>query len=70
MDDLSDIFRGLAKCAGLLHECIFELQDSWRGARSPEMSQLCFPGFTQGTKISEGGIHQGVPESDGLKGDP
>ena len=31
MDDLSDIFRGLAKCAGLLHECIFELQDSWRG---------------------------------------
>ena len=31
MDDLSDIFRGLAKCAGLLHECIFELQDLWRG---------------------------------------
>ena len=34
------------------------------------MSQLHPPGFTQGTKISEGGIHQGVPESDGLKGDP
>ena len=27
MDNLSDIFRGLAKCTGLLHECIFELQD-------------------------------------------
>ena len=31
MDDLSDIFRGLAECTGFLHECIFELQDSWRG---------------------------------------
>ena len=31
MENLSDIFRGLAQCAGLLDECIFELQDSWRG---------------------------------------
>ena len=31
MEDLSDIFRGLAQCAGLLDECIFELQDLWRG---------------------------------------
>ena len=30
-EDLSDIFRGLAHCAGLLDECIFELQDLWRG---------------------------------------
>ena len=31
MEDLSDIFRGLAQGAGLLGECIFELQDLWRG---------------------------------------
>ena len=31
MHDLSDIFRGLAQSAGLLGECIFEIQDSWKG---------------------------------------
>ena len=30
-EDLSNIFRGLVQCAGLLDECIFELQDLWRG---------------------------------------
>ena len=40
------------------------------GAGSPEMSQLRSPGFTQGTKISEGGICQRVPKIYGLKGDP
>ena len=69
MDDLSNIFRGLAQHAGLSDECIFKLQDLWRGPESPKMSQLHSPGFTQRTKFSEGGICQGVPKSYGLKGD-
>ena len=32
------------------------------------MSQLCSPGFTQGTKIPKGSIRQGVPEGHGLEG--
>ena len=31
MNDLSDIFRGLAQSAGLLGECIFEIQNLWKG---------------------------------------
>ena len=31
MEDLFDIFRGPAQCAGLSVECIFKLQDLWRG---------------------------------------
>ena len=38
------------------------------GARSPETSQLHPPGFTQGTKISEGGIAKESPKVMGLKG--
>ena len=30
-NNLSDIFRGLAQRAGLLGECIFKMQDSWKG---------------------------------------
>ena len=31
MEDLSDIFKGLAQEAGLLGESIFKLQQSWEG---------------------------------------
>ena len=43
MNDLSDIFRGLAQSASLLDKCIFEIQDSWKGARPSQMCQLCSP---------------------------
>ena len=39
------------------------------GARLPKMSQLHSLGFTQGTKIPEGGFHQGIPKSYRLKVD-
>ena len=68
MDDLSDIFRGLAKCAGLLHECIFELQDSWRGPDHLKRANYILLALPKGLKFLRVVSTKESPKVMGLKG--
>ena len=50
-EDLSDIFRGLAQHAGLLDECIFELQDLSRGPDHLKLANYVLLALPKGLKF-------------------
>ena len=68
MEDLSDIFRGLAQCAGLLDECIFELQDLWRGPDHLEQANYVLLALPKGLKFLRVVSAKESPKVMGLKG--
>ena len=68
-EDLSNIFRELAKETGLLGESIFEIQWSWKGPDHLKQANYVFSFSTQGAEIPKGGIHQGISKEHGPKGD-
>ena len=68
MDNLSDIFRGLAEHAGLLHECIFELQDSWRGPDHLKLANYVLLALPKGLKFLRVVSAKESPKVMGLKG--
>ena len=69
MEDLSDIFKGLAQEAGLLGESIFKIQWSWKGPEHLKHANYVFSDSAQGAEIPKGGFCQGISEGDGPKGD-
>ena len=69
MEDLSDIFKGLAQEAGLLGESFFETQWSWKGLEHLRQANYIFQTQAQGAEILKGGFCQGISKGDGPKGD-
>ena len=69
-NDLSDIFRGLAQSTSLLGECIFEIQDSWKGPDHLKCTNYVLLDLPKGLKIPKGGFCQGIPKDHGPKGNP
>ena len=70
MDNLSDIFKELAKGADLLGKSIYKLQLSWEG---PERAQTCqlFSSFPiQRAEVPKDGACLGIPKDHGTEGDP
>ena len=68
-EDLSDIFKELTQEAGLLGGSIFEIQWSWKGPEHLQWANYIFQSQPKGLKFSKGGVHQGISQGDGPKGD-
>ena len=68
MDDLSDIFRELAKGAGLLGEAIFKMQWSWDGPKHLKHANYILRSLPKGLKFLRVVVFQAIPKSHGLKG--
>ena len=69
MEDLSDIFKGLAQEAGLLGESIFEIQWLWKGLEHLRQANYVFQTQPKGLKFLRAVSGQGISEGDGPKGD-
>ena len=68
MNDLSNIFRGLAQSAGLLDECIFEIQDSWKGPDHLKCTNYVLLDLPKGLKFLRAVSAKESPKIMGLKG--
>ena len=68
MNDLSDIFRGLAQSAGLLDKCIFEIQDSWKGPDHLKHPNYLLLDLPKGLKFLRAVSAKESPKIMGLKG--
>ena len=67
-NDLSDIFRGLAKSASLLDECILEIQDSWKGPDHLKPANYILLDLPKGLKFLRVVSAKESPKIMGLKG--
>ena len=67
-DDLSDIFRGLTQSASLLDECIFEIQDSWKGPDHLKRANYILLDLPKGLKFLRVVSAKESPKIMGLKG--
>ena len=68
MNNLSDIFRGLAQSTGLLDECIFEIQDSWKGPDHLNHANHILLDLPKGLKFLRAVSAKESPKIMGLKG--
>ena len=68
MEDLSDIFKGLAQEAGLLGESIFELQWSWEGPEHLKQANYILQSQPKGLKFLRAVSAKESPKVMGLKG--
>ena len=68
MEDLSDIFKGLAQEAGLLGESIFEIQWSWKGPEHLKQANYIFQSQPKGLKFLRAVSAKESPKEIGLKG--
>ena len=68
MNDLSDIFRGLAQSTGLLDECIFKIQDSWKGPDHLKCANYVLLDLPKGLKFLRAVSAKESPKIMGLKG--
>ena len=68
MEDLSDIFKGLAQEAGLLGESIFKIQWSWKGPEHLRQANYVFQTQSKGLKFLRAVSAKESPKEMGLKG--
>ena len=68
MNDLSDIFRGLAQSAVLLDKCIFKMQDSWKGPDHLKHANYVLLDLPKGLKFLRAVSTKESPKIMGLKG--
>ena len=68
MEDLSDIFKGLAQEAGLLGESIFEIKQSWKGLEHLRQATYIFQTQPKGLKFLRAVSTKESPKEMGLKG--
>ena len=68
MEDLSNIFKGLAQEAGLLGESIFELQWSWEGPEHLKQANYILQSQPKGLKFLRAVSAKESPKVMGLKG--
>ena len=68
MNDLSDIFKGLALSTSLLDECIFEIQDSWKGPDHLKHANYVLLDLPKGLKFLRAVSTKESPKIMGLKG--
>ena len=67
-NNLSDIFRGLTQSTGLLDECIFEIQDSWKGPDHLKHANYILLDLPKGLKFLRAVSTKESPKIMGLKG--
>ena len=68
MEDLSDIFKGLAQRAGLLGELIFKIQQSWEGLEHLRCTNYVLQSLPKGLKFLRAVSAKESPKVMGLKG--
>ena len=68
MEDLSDMFKGLAQEAGLLGESIFEIQWLWKGPEHLKQANYVFQTQPKGLKFLRAVSTRESPKEMGLKG--
>ena len=69
MEDLSNIFEGLAQEAGLLGESIFELQWSWQGLEHLKRANYILQSQCKGLKFLRAVSAKEISKGDRPKGD-
>ena len=67
MEDLSDIFKELAQKAGLLGECIFKIQWSWKGPEHLKHANYIFQSQPKGLRFLRAVSSKESPKEMGLK---
>ena len=67
MEDLSDIFKGLTQSAGLLGECIFEIQHSWKRLEHLKQANYVLQSLPKGLKFLRVVSAKESPKVMGLK---
>ena len=68
MEDLSDMFKGLAQEAGLLGKSIFEIQWTWKGPEHLKQVNYVFQTQPKGLKFLRAVSTRESPKAMGLKG--
>ena len=69
-DDLSDIFRELAKGANLLGNSIYELQLSWEGPEELKHANYSLQSLPKGLRFLRAVPSHRIPKDHGTEGNP